>query len=76
MEQMHPPPTSAPFFPFSILPLNAISYYGFARKLAVQSRSMDAEVVVDGAMSYPWVDGDTAILEILPEDALTTVKLI
>ena len=50
------------------------SYYGFARKLSVQSRSMDAEIVVDGAVSYPWVDGDTAILEILPEDALTTVK--
>ena len=40
----------------------------------MQSRSMDAEIVVDGAVSYPWVDGDTAILEILPEDALTTVK--
>jgi NAD+ kinase len=57
------------------MPAPVCSYHGFAKKLTIQSRSIDAELVVDGAMAFPWVDGDTAILEIFPDDALVTLNL-
>lgn len=47
----------------------------FANRLIVKSRMTDAHIVMDGGLSYPFNDGSRAIFEILPEDALKTIKL-
>eukprot|EP01134_Creolimax_fragrantissima_P007963 CFRG7963T1 len=49
--------------------------HGFANTVAMKSRSLDAEMVLDGAYSHPWCDGDEALLSIHDEDALLTVEL-
>lgn len=45
----------------------------FATSVHVKSACVDAGLVIDGGVSFPFNDGTEAILEILPEDALRTV---
>lgn len=33
-------------------------------------------LVIDGSIAYPFNDGTKALLEVLPEDALLTMKII
>ncbi|CAO1351210.1 unnamed protein product [Diamesa serratosioi] len=47
----------------------------FAKNLYVKSRCIDASLVIDGSIAYPFNDGTKALLETLPEDALLTVKM-
>ncbi|CAG9762274.1 unnamed protein product [Ceutorhynchus assimilis] len=46
---------------------------GFAKKIEIKSNCFDASLVIDGGVSYQFNDGTTALLEIMPEDALRTV---
>ncbi|KAK0406039.1 hypothetical protein QR680_018332 [Steinernema hermaphroditum] len=48
---------------------------GFAERIRVKSRCFDANLVIDGGISYKFNDGMEAVLEIHPEDALRTVIL-
>lgn len=48
---------------------------GFAKTISVKSRMTDANVVIDGGLSYKFNDGATATFVILEEDALRTVWL-
>ncbi|XP_037080752.1 NAD kinase 2, mitochondrial-like isoform X2 [Pollicipes pollicipes] len=48
---------------------------GLARRLEVRSRCFDANLVVDGGLSFPFNDGTVAILDIHDDDALRTVVL-
>lgn len=48
---------------------------GFAKKLTVTSRCIDAGLVIDGSICYPFNDGLQATLEVLPEDTLYTITL-
>lgn len=47
----------------------------FVHKLFVQSRCLDASLVIDGSISYPFNDGAKVLLETRPEDALLTIVL-
>ncbi|KAG5677335.1 hypothetical protein PVAND_007103 [Polypedilum vanderplanki] len=47
----------------------------FAQNLYVKSRCFDASLVIDGTVSYKFNDGTKALLEVLPEDALLTMKI-
>lgn len=46
---------------------------GFAKKIVIQSRCSDACLVIDGGVSYQFNAGVKAILELNPEDSLTTI---
>ncbi|KAJ2938171.1 hypothetical protein O0L34_g18511 [Tuta absoluta] len=46
-----------------------------ARTIAVQSHCIDAGLVIDGSVSFPFNDGCEALLEIHPEDSLMTVHM-
>lgn len=48
---------------------------GFASRIEVKSRCLDAGLVVDGGLSFRFNDGTVAILEIHESDALRTVEL-
>ncbi|CAG9800669.1 unnamed protein product [Chironomus riparius] len=48
----------------------------FAQNLYVKSRCFDASLVIDGTICYPFNDGTKAFLEVLPEDALLTMKIV
>ncbi|XP_055919606.1 NAD kinase 2, mitochondrial [Eupeodes corollae] len=45
------------------------------KNLFVQSKCIDASLVIDGSISYPFNDGAKALLEVHPEDALLTIAL-
>lgn len=47
----------------------------FVNKLFVQSKCLDASLVIDGSISYPFNDGAKVLLETKPEDALVTMLL-
>lgn len=47
----------------------------FAKNLFVRSKCIDACLVIDGSISYPFNDGAKALLEVHPEDALLTIAL-
>ncbi|XP_055702674.1 NAD kinase 2, mitochondrial isoform X2 [Phlebotomus papatasi] len=47
----------------------------FASKLYVQSRCLDASLVIDGSISYPFNDGAKVVLETRPDDALLTISM-
>ncbi|XP_017470862.1 PREDICTED: NAD kinase 2, mitochondrial isoform X2 [Rhagoletis zephyria] len=47
----------------------------FVNSLFVKSRCIDANLVIDGSISYPFNDGAKALLEVHPEDALLTISL-
>jgi NAD+ kinase len=67
---------------------------GFAENLYVKSRCVDASLVIDGSIAYPFNDGTKgnfknhlwkkplqfpnnfpALMEVLPEDSLLTIKM-
>uniref|UniRef100_A0A336M694 NAD kinase 2, mitochondrial n=1 Tax=Culicoides sonorensis TaxID=179676 RepID=A0A336M694_CULSO len=48
---------------------------GFAKTIFVKSRCIDAGLVIDGSIAYPFNDGTRALLEIHPSDALLTVNM-
>ncbi|XP_075165516.1 NAD kinase 2, mitochondrial isoform X2 [Haematobia irritans] len=48
---------------------------GFVKNLFVKSRCIDANLVIDGSISYPFNDGAKVLLEIHPEDALLAISL-
>ncbi|XP_073845223.1 NAD kinase 2, mitochondrial isoform X2 [Musca autumnalis] len=48
---------------------------GFVKNLYVKSRCIDANLVIDGSISYPFNDGAKALLEVHPEDALLAISL-
>lgn len=47
----------------------------FVKNLFVRSKCIDASLVIDGSISYPFNDGAKALLEVHPEDALLTIAL-
>ncbi|XP_065367659.1 NAD kinase 2, mitochondrial isoform X2 [Calliphora vicina] len=47
----------------------------FVKNLYVKSRCIDANLVIDGSISYPFNDGAKALLEIHPQDALLAISL-
>lgn len=47
----------------------------FVNKLFVQSMCLDASLVIDGGISYPFNDGTKILLETKPEDSLLTMIL-
>ncbi|XP_053963091.1 NAD kinase 2, mitochondrial isoform X1 [Anastrepha ludens] len=47
----------------------------FVNSLFVKSSCIDANLVIDGSISYPFNDGAKALLEVHPEDALLTISL-
>uniref|UniRef100_A0A1L8E135 NAD kinase 2, mitochondrial n=1 Tax=Nyssomyia neivai TaxID=330878 RepID=A0A1L8E135_9DIPT len=47
----------------------------FTSKLFIQSRCLDASLVIDGSISYPFNDGAKVVLETRPEDALLTISM-
>ncbi|XP_014103445.1 NAD kinase 2, mitochondrial isoform X1 [Bactrocera oleae] len=47
----------------------------FVNSLFVKSRCIDANLVIDGSISYPFNDGAKALLEVYPEDSLLTIFL-
>ncbi|XP_055319411.1 NAD kinase 2, mitochondrial isoform X2 [Sitodiplosis mosellana] len=48
---------------------------GYAKNLLIKSRCIDASLVIDGSIAYPFNDGAKVLLEIHPEDALQTVVM-
>ncbi|KJE88814.1 hypothetical protein CAOG_00395 [Capsaspora owczarzaki ATCC 30864] len=48
---------------------------GFANTLSVRSRSIDARLILDSAVSIPFTDGAVATVEMHDEDALLTVVM-
>ncbi|CAH0394897.1 unnamed protein product [Bemisia tabaci] len=48
---------------------------GFADKVTIKSKCLDASLVIDGGMSYNFNEGTVAMFETRPEDALKTVVL-
>ncbi|XP_031630320.1 NAD kinase 2, mitochondrial [Contarinia nasturtii] len=46
---------------------------GYAKNLQIKSRCVDASLVIDGSIAYPFNDGAKVLLEVYPEDALQTV---
>ncbi|XP_048477706.1 NAD kinase 2, mitochondrial [Plutella xylostella] len=47
----------------------------FATCVRVKSHCIDAGLVIDGSVSFPFNDGTEALLEVHPEDALMTVQM-
>ncbi|KAH8277941.1 hypothetical protein KR018_010595, partial [Drosophila ironensis] len=47
----------------------------FVQSVFVKSHCIDANLVIDGSISYPFNDGAKALLEIYPEDSLLTISL-
>ncbi|XP_030382447.1 NAD kinase 2, mitochondrial isoform X2 [Scaptodrosophila lebanonensis] len=47
----------------------------FVQNVFVKSHCIDANLVIDGSISYPFNDGAKALLEVWPEDALLTISL-
>ncbi|XP_034650423.1 NAD kinase 2, mitochondrial isoform X1 [Drosophila subobscura] len=47
----------------------------FVKNVFVKSHCIDANLVIDGSISYPFNDGAKALLEVHPEDALLTIAL-
>ncbi|XP_017066210.1 NAD kinase 2, mitochondrial isoform X2 [Drosophila eugracilis] len=47
----------------------------FAQTVFVKSHCIDANLVIDGSISFPFNDGAKALLEVHPEDALLTIAL-
>ncbi|KAH8285485.1 hypothetical protein KR054_009930, partial [Drosophila jambulina] len=47
----------------------------FAQSVFVKSHCLDANLVIDGSIMYPFNDGAKALLEVHPEDALLTIAL-
>ncbi|XP_017126460.1 NAD kinase 2, mitochondrial isoform X3 [Drosophila elegans] len=47
----------------------------FVQTVFVKSHCIDANLVIDGSISYPFNDGAKALLEVHPEDALLTIAL-
>ncbi|XP_017865304.1 PREDICTED: NAD kinase 2, mitochondrial isoform X1 [Drosophila arizonae] len=47
----------------------------FVQTVFIKSHCMDASLVIDGSISYPFNDGAKVLLEIHPEDALLTIAL-
>ncbi|KAH8401006.1 hypothetical protein KR009_002373, partial [Drosophila setifemur] len=47
----------------------------FVQNVFVKSHCIDANLVIDGSISYPFNDGAKALLEVHPEDALLTIAL-
>jgi NAD+ kinase len=48
---------------------------GFAKTIEVKSRMTEANIVIDGGLSYKFNDGANATFDILEEDALRTISL-
>ncbi|CAG2165249.1 unnamed protein product [Oppiella nova] len=48
---------------------------GFAKTISLKSRMTDANIVIDGGLSYKFNDGAKVTFAILEEDALRTVSL-
>ncbi|RZF32218.1 hypothetical protein LSTR_LSTR011490 [Laodelphax striatellus] len=48
---------------------------GFSENIEVHSKCIDAGLVIDGGISYPFNDGTKATVEVHSEDALRTVVL-
>ncbi|XP_023162771.2 NAD kinase 2, mitochondrial isoform X2 [Drosophila hydei] len=47
----------------------------FVQTVFIKSHCIDANLVIDGSISYPFNDGAKVLLEIYPEDALLTIAL-
>ncbi|EDW59924.1 NAD kinase 2, mitochondrial isoform X1 [Drosophila virilis] len=47
----------------------------FVQSVFIKSHCIDANLVIDGSISYPFNDGAKVLLEICPEDALLTIAL-
>ncbi|XP_020814617.1 NAD kinase 2, mitochondrial isoform X3 [Drosophila serrata] len=47
----------------------------FVQSVFVKSHCLDANLVIDGSIMYPFNDGAKALLEVHPEDALLTIAL-
>ncbi|ALC41140.1 CG8080, partial [Drosophila busckii] len=47
----------------------------FVQRVFVKSHCIDANLVIDGSISYPFNDGAKVLLENYPEDALLTIAL-
>ncbi|KAM8712940.1 hypothetical protein ACLKA7_013296 [Drosophila subpalustris] len=47
----------------------------FVEKVFIKSHCIDANLVIDGSISYPFNDGAKVLLEVYPEDALLTINL-
>ncbi|XP_016971280.1 NAD kinase 2, mitochondrial isoform X4 [Drosophila rhopaloa] len=47
----------------------------FVQTVFVKSHCIDANLVIDGSISYPFNDGAKVLLEVHPEDALLTIAL-
>ncbi|XP_034476448.1 NAD kinase 2, mitochondrial isoform X2 [Drosophila innubila] len=47
----------------------------FVQSVFVESHCIDANLVIDGSICYPFNDGAKVLLEVYPEDALLTINL-
>ncbi|XP_034110138.1 NAD kinase 2, mitochondrial isoform X1 [Drosophila albomicans] len=47
----------------------------FVQSVFIESHCIDANLVIDGSISYPFNDGAKVLLETYPEDALLTINL-
>lgn len=56
-------------------PKGLIEQRGFAETIELKSKCLDAAIIVDGGISFPFNEGAIAHLQIHPEDALKTVVL-
>lgn len=56
-------------------PKGLIEPRGFAHTIEVKSKCLDAAVIIDGGLSFPFNEGTISHLEIHPEDSLRTVVL-
>lgn len=48
---------------------------GYAKTLQIKSRCIDASLVIDGGIAYPFNDGAKVLLEVNPDDSLLTVAM-
>ncbi|XP_037045451.1 NAD kinase 2, mitochondrial isoform X1 [Bradysia coprophila] len=48
---------------------------GFAKTILIKSRCLDASLVLDGSISYPFNDGAKVLLEVQPDDSLLTISI-
>ena len=56
-------------------PKGIIEPRGYAKTIELKSKCLDAAIIVDGAIFFPFNEGAISILETHPEDALRTVVL-
>lgn len=49
---------------------------GFVRRIRLKSKCKHAHLILDGSTSIPFNRGSEVVLEIHPEDALRTAKLL